>query len=106
MNINVNQYQLILQEKQKPTYSIQKKPALKGPINLYEPRFDRVNFSNAKINEVIGWMLIIAVLLLFFTMGLAIAQDLIVGFAIPLLAVVAFFMVYLNWVSMKFFVNS
>jgi hypothetical protein len=39
-------------------------------------------------------------------MAISLIQDSIVGFAIPLLSVVTFFMVYLNWVSMKFFVNS
>ncbi|CAK57960.1 unnamed protein product (macronuclear) [Paramecium tetraurelia] len=107
VHINLNQYQLILQqEKAKNTYSLQKKEFPHGPINIYEQRFNSVNFSNTKINEVIGWILIIAVILLMLVMAISLVQDSVVGFAIPLLSVVTFFIVYLNWVSMKFFVNS
>ncbi|CAD8083057.1 unnamed protein product [Paramecium primaurelia] len=107
VHINLNQYQLILQqEKAKNTYQLQKKEFPHGPINFYEQRFNSVNFSNTKINEVIGWILIIAVILLMLVMAISLIQDSVVGFAIPLLSVVTFFIVYLNWVSMKFFVNS
>ncbi|CAD8117197.1 unnamed protein product [Paramecium sonneborni] len=107
VHINLNQYQLILQqEKAKNTYQLQKREFPKGPINFYEQRFNSVNFSNCKINEVIGWILIIAVILLVLMMATSLIQDSVIGFAIPLLSVVTFFIVYLNWVSMKFFVNS
>ncbi|CAD8166578.1 unnamed protein product [Paramecium pentaurelia] len=107
VQINVNQYQLILQkEKAKNTYQLQKKEFPSGPINIYEQRFNSVNFSNQKINEVIGWILIIAVILMILVMTLSLIQDSVVGFTIPLLSVVVFFIVYLNWISMKFFINS
>ncbi|CAK57442.1 unnamed protein product (macronuclear) [Paramecium tetraurelia] len=107
VQINVNQYQLILQkEKAKNAYQLQKKDFPCGPINIYEQRFNSVNFSNQKINEVIGWILIIAVILMMLVMTLSLIQDSVVGFAIPLLSVVVFFIVYLNWISMKFFINS
>ncbi|KAM3133345.1 hypothetical protein pb186bvf_014506 [Paramecium bursaria] len=105
VQINVNQYQLILMEKQKPNYCLQRKVIPDGPVNTYESRFD-INFSNHKINEVIGWMLVICVVLMLLTLGISIIQDSMIGFAIPLLSVVTFLIVYLNWVSMKFFVNS
>ncbi|CAD8112574.1 unnamed protein product [Paramecium sonneborni] len=107
VQINLNQYQLILQkEKAKNTYQLQKKELFNGPINLYEQRFNSVNFSNQKINEVIGWMLIITVLLLMLVMINSLIQDSIVGFTVPLLSVVGFLIFYLNWISMKFFINS
>ncbi|CAD8097109.1 unnamed protein product [Paramecium primaurelia] len=108
VHINLNHYQLILQQEKtnKNTYQFQKKEFPHGPINFYEQRFNSVNFSNTKINEVIGWILIIAVILFMVMMTISLIQDSIVGFAIPLLSVVTFFIVYINWVSMKFFVNS
>ncbi|CAK83801.1 unnamed protein product (macronuclear) [Paramecium tetraurelia] len=107
VHINLNHYQLILQqEKMKNGYQLQKKEFPVGPINFYEQRFNSVNFSNTKINEVIGWILIIAVILLMLMMAISLIQGSVVGFAIPLLSVVTFFIVYMNWVSMKFFVNS
>ncbi|CAD8115705.1 unnamed protein product [Paramecium sonneborni] len=107
VQINVNQYQLILQkQKAKNPYQLDKKEQLSGPINIYEQRFNSVNFSNYKINEVIGWIMIIFVILMMLVMIISLIQDSVVGFAIPQLSVVGFFIVYLNWISMKFFINS
>ncbi|CAK66620.1 unnamed protein product (macronuclear) [Paramecium tetraurelia] len=109
VQINLNQFQLILQkeeEKKQQQYSLQRKEYPKGPINLYESRFEKVSLSNQKINEVIGWMLIIAVILMILVLPISIIQNSIIGFAIPLLSVTTFFIVYINWISMKFFINS
>ncbi|CAD8132367.1 unnamed protein product [Paramecium octaurelia] len=109
VQINVNQFQLILQkeeEKKQQQYQLQRKEYPKGPINLYESRFEKVSLSNQKINEVIGWMLIIAVILMLLVLPISIIQNSIIGFAIPLLSVITFFIVYINWISMKFFINS
>ncbi|CAD8057891.1 unnamed protein product [Paramecium sonneborni] len=109
VQINLNQFQLILQkeeEKKQQQYSLKRKEYPKGSINLYESRFEKVSLSNSKINEVIGWMLIIAVIMMLIVLAISIVQNSIIGFAIPLMSVTTFFIVYINWISMKFFINS
>jgi hypothetical protein len=78
------------------------------PICAYEGRVTITNFKDSKINEVIGWMLVIAALVVIMLFSLTWLSDSFdyLGVVAPMTFVVSFFIVYINWISMKFFVNT
>jgi hypothetical protein len=73
---------------------------------MYEPRFQELILHNFKINEAIGYLILLTILFLvtFVVFSLLIGDD--KGISISLLPVISFVTIYLNWISKKFLLNS
>lgn len=98
LHIHVNHF--ILDRPPEKIRTKENKRDFNQSVKMYESRFTTPNFDDFKINEVIGWLLILCSFLMissFLTMTYF--QE------ISSAIVLSFFCCYFRWISLKFFIH-
>jgi dihydroxyacetone kinase-like predicted kinase len=75
-------------------------------VGFYEPRFQGLRLSNFKINEVIGYLMLMVAFLMVASFAYSLVTGDHEGTILSLLPVTAFLAVYINWISKKFLLNT